>query len=266
MTWKNIAGPHQIAPADGNWNSPLMDRKLRLWGVACIRPFIPMLSCDRLKEISLKALDRITWIAEHSAFPTDEVTLEDVVDYHEQVANFAYYAVDNEVNFTDAIFGTTYGALEHVHTESFPAGSLVALDAPILAAIRACYARNVAGDSRKTIKSAFNKFDKIGYKNDRAELFRDIFGPQQFSKYGPKLDLPTLLAWNNGALRALVASIQEGKWEDMPVLADALEDAGCDHELTLRHCRSSKKHDNGCWVMDLLTDKGSIDYIIIKNK
>jgi hypothetical protein len=42
----------------------------------------------------------------------------------------------------------------------------------------------------------------------------------------------------------------------MPILADALQDAGCDNDDILSHCRdTSAAHVRGCWVLDLLFDK-----------
>ena len=41
---------------------------------------------------------------------------------------------------------------------------------------------------------------------------------------------------------------------DLPILADALEDVGCDSEEILRHCRGGEHH-RGCWVLDLLLGK-----------
>ncbi len=38
----------------------------------------------------------------------------------------------------------------------------------------------------------------------------------------------------------------------MPVLADALEDAGCDRDDVLAHCRGPGPHVRGCWVVDLV--------------
>ncbi len=42
----------------------------------------------------------------------------------------------------------------------------------------------------------------------------------------------------------------------MPILADALQDAGCDNDTVLNHCRDDKQvHVRGCWVVDLLLGK-----------
>ena len=41
----------------------------------------------------------------------------------------------------------------------------------------------------------------------------------------------------------------------MPVLADALGDAGCADEVILEHCRGPLPHVRGCWVIDLLIGK-----------
>jgi hypothetical protein len=41
----------------------------------------------------------------------------------------------------------------------------------------------------------------------------------------------------------------------MPILADALQDAGCDDEAILAHCRSDGPHVRGCWVVDLVLGK-----------
>jgi hypothetical protein len=40
----------------------------------------------------------------------------------------------------------------------------------------------------------------------------------------------------------------------LPVLADALEDAGCDADI-LAHCRSAGPHARGCWLVDLVLAK-----------
>jgi hypothetical protein len=42
----------------------------------------------------------------------------------------------------------------------------------------------------------------------------------------------------------------------MPILADALQDAGCDNPDVLDHCRGPGPHVRGCWVVDLVLGKG----------
>ena len=41
----------------------------------------------------------------------------------------------------------------------------------------------------------------------------------------------------------------------MPILADALQDAGCDNDDILNHCRDPVRHVRGCWVVDLVLGK-----------
>ena len=41
----------------------------------------------------------------------------------------------------------------------------------------------------------------------------------------------------------------------MPILADALQDAGCDNDTILCHCRTEQTHFRGCWVVDLVLGK-----------
>jgi hypothetical protein len=47
----------------------------------------------------------------------------------------------------------------------------------------------------------------------------------------------------------------ERLFADMPILADALEDAGCSDAAILAHCRQPGEHVRGCWVVDLLLGK-----------
>lgn len=51
--------------------------------------------------------------------------------------------------------------------------------------------------------------------------------------------------------------IEDGELDNnrLAVLADALDDAGCDNEMILTHLRSEGPHVRGCWVLDLLLGK-----------
>ena len=80
-------------------------------------------------------------------------------------------------------------------------------------------------------------------------LFRDVFG----NPFRPSAVKREWLAWNDRTLPAMARAIyDERAWERLPILADALEDAGCAEEAILAHCRGPGPHTRGCWVVDLL--------------
>jgi hypothetical protein len=85
-----------------------------------------------------------------------------------------------------------------------------------------------------------------------AELFRDIFG----SPFHRVTVDASWLNWNFGTVPAIARHIyDERRFENMSILADALEDAGCGDAAILDHCRGSGPHVRGCWVLDLLLGK-----------
>jgi len=63
-------------------------------------------------------------------------------------------------------------------------------------------------------------------------------------------------SWLTSTVVALSQTIyEEHAFHIMPILADALEDAGCTNAEILGHCRGSGPHARGCWVLDLLLRK-----------
>jgi hypothetical protein len=89
-------------------------------------------------------------------------------------------------------------------------------------------------------------------KSLQAELIRDIFGIP-LAKIAFHRDW---LSWNNGTLPKLAQSIYDDRaFDRLPILADALEDAGCDNPDILAHCRGLGPHVRGCWVIDLILGK-----------
>jgi hypothetical protein len=84
---------------------------------------------------------------------------------------------------------------------------------------------------------------------EQVTLLRDIIGnpfrPVSFTPMGRTTD----------AVRIARTMYQSRAFEDMPILADALEDAGCDNAELLAHCRGPGPHVRGCWVVDLLLGK-----------
>jgi len=64
---------------------------------------------------------------------------------------------------------------------------------------------------------------------------------------------PSWLTANTGTVAAIASVIdQERRWEDLPILADALEEAGCTDQEMLQHCRQPGEHLRCCWVVAML--------------
>lgn len=69
--------------------------------------------------------------------------------------------------------------------------------------------------------------------------------------------LPKWLAWRDGVVRKLADAIRnQQRWRDLPVLADALQEAGCENATVLHHLRKGHRPgDSGCAFVDLLLDE-----------
>jgi hypothetical protein len=90
----------------------------------------------------------------------------------------------------------------------------------------------------------------------QAGLVREVFG----NPFRPPTVDPAWLARNGGAVPRLAQSIHdERRFAEMPILADALEEAGCTDEEMLGHCRGPGPHVPGCWLLDLLVGRASPD-------
>jgi hypothetical protein len=84
----------------------------------------------------------------------------------------------------------------------------------------------------------------------QADLLRDIVG----NPFRPVALDP---AWRTDTVLALAEQMYEARdFSAMPRLADALQDAGCDNEAILNHCRDADAvHVRGCWVVDIVLGK-----------
>jgi hypothetical protein len=79
-------------------------------------------------------------------------------------------------------------------------------------------------------------------------LIRDLFNPFQ-----PVAIDPAWRTWNGGCVVKMARAIyDERRFEDLPVLADALDEAGCTQRQLLAHCRGDGRHVRGCWALDAL--------------
>ena len=204
------------------------DRKLRLFAVAC---------CQRVSD----------WMADEQtrkAVAVAERFAEGVADEGE--LNAARVAISTTAS------GSQYDAacLAAENTAELP---VKASEAAICAAMAPAYAalpdnpRNPA-DAESIYKSTF-----LGEQVVQAALLRDIVA-NPFAT--PRPIQAAWLRWNDSTLLRIATGIyKERAFERLPVLADALLDAGCDDEPLLSHLRDGGPHALGCWALDLMLVK-----------
>jgi hypothetical protein len=101
--------------------------------------------------------------------------------------------------------------------------------------------------------NAHQYWETAEWKGERAAqvaLLREIFG----NPFRPVAFSPS---WRTDTVVQLAKQMYESRnFSAMPILADALQDAGCDNDDVLSHCRSEQTHVRGCWVVDLVLGKG----------
>jgi hypothetical protein len=113
------------------------------------------------------------------------------------------------------------------------------------AALAATFAARAAGSTANSARKA--------ERAAQSHLLRDIF----FNPFRPPPAVEAAwLACNGGAVPRLARSIRDERaFGRLPLLADALEDAGCTDVDLLGHCRSGAEHALGCWAVELLLSK-----------
>jgi hypothetical protein len=99
------------------------------------------------------------------------------------------------------------------------------------------------------------------YSEEEGEvaILRDIVG-NPFHPLPPKrnakrwnVEYRSWLSWQGATIPKLAQSIYEERaFDRLPILADALEEAGCTDPAILNHCRQPGVHVRGCWAVDLL--------------
>jgi hypothetical protein len=94
------------------------------------------------------------------------------------------------------------------------------------------------------------------FLREQAALLHDIFG----NPFRPVALNPAWLAWQDGTIPRLAQASYEDRGlpsghldpARLAVLADALEEAGCDNQDILSHLRGPGPHVRGCWALDLV--------------
>jgi hypothetical protein len=83
----------------------------------------------------------------------------------------------------------------------------------------------------------------------QAGLLHEVFG-------NPFRPVAADRSWLTSGVVGLARGIyQDRAFDRLPILADALQEAGCAHADILAHCRGPGQHARGCWVVDALLGK-----------
>lgn len=88
----------------------------------------------------------------------------------------------------------------------------------------------------------------VRVRQEFCDQFRDVAG-------NPFRPTPIRPEWRTSTVVALARDIgTELAFNWLPILADALLDAGCEDTSLLDHCRGAGPHVRGCWVLELLAE------------
>ena len=203
------------------------DRKLRLFAVACCRRVWHLLedeACRRAVEVAEQFADSLVTSTQLSY--TRKKALRGGA---ERASHGPADSAGVSTTFKSA-FGAAYNG--HLH------------------AITARFRAEVSG-APLGLPTWNDAYDRVNFEERvrLSGLLREVVG----NPFRPVAFDP---AWRSETAVALAFGIYaERAFDRLPILADALEEAGCDHADILAHCRGPGPHARGCWVVDLVLNK-----------
>jgi hypothetical protein len=106
--------------------------------------------------------------------------------------------------------------------------------------------------SRSHVKYGFHGRggDWVAACNTLIAVVRDVFA-------NPFRKVASDRKWSTAVVTGVARQVYDSRdFSAMPILADALQDAGCEDTDILDHCRGNGPHVRGCWVVDLVLGKG----------
>jgi hypothetical protein len=114
-------------------------------------------------------------------------------------------------------------------------------------------AHEVAQHAARALRDAAGDTDWSAARRRQAALLCDLYGG-----LGRPVPLdPAWLRWQDGTVHKMASAIYQGhRFGDLPILGDALEEAGCASAEVLDHCRKPGEHARGCWLLDAILGKG----------
>jgi hypothetical protein len=212
------------------------DRKLRLFAVACCRRIWHLLTDPRSRR-AVEVTER---------YADGEANEDDL-----------HLAVSGAEN----VAGAAATSSATVEQEAEASAAFAALNATVAAEKAAAYSSANACSAVYHAATAAQDPSPANARNTerggQSRLLRDLFANPFRSR--PRL-YPSVLAWNDNLVVRMANAVYKERQlpagtldpARLAILADALEDAGCEDAELLGHLRSEGPHCRGCWPVDLL--------------
>jgi hypothetical protein len=239
--WLSFTNPQAMIKALGRKASK---RKRRLFGCACCRRIWDLIPDDRTRSAILVAERYADGLADEEEFVIARLAAKSAQEqFIEAVTETSYE--DEECHALGACFRVVMKNAGDVVVASWDA-------ALAKQAHQQTLRRNAGKSTSPDTSDTFDAWD--AELAVQCALVRDIFGSLLVSSR-PIID-PAWVTWQDETIRRLAQAIyQERNFAGLPILADALEEAGCDNADILAHCRNGGEHARGCWVVDLIIGK-----------
>jgi hypothetical protein len=204
----------------------LSDRKRRLFAVACCRRLAP-LSPDPRIALALDVAERY---ADGLADDEERLLAEQGVVLAHIDLRESRLAVEPRVSWSRT-------------------AELLTQAASLVLSLGVYYAGDAADYGRLAlIASGRGWLAEEEEERCQCGLLGDVVGP---TPAGAPAFHPAWLAAGDRAAEQVARWIYEARaFDDLPILADALEEAGCCNPAILDHCRAGGDHTRGCWVVD----------------
>lgn len=231
--WLTSQDPQPLAVYLFDWANP---RKLRLWACACGREA----SSSYQNPLIGQVLDLFEGVAEGDRRREEQQGPISELQWSkegEQAAGFS--------QVVDGIACSQWIDMVKGHEELFALGLL---HLAFGQAYRACPMAQPEGPTAPPTDPEWRSVYSTALKKQSAtarDIFNNPFRPVVFDS-----------RWRTSTVLALAEmSYADRAFDRLPILADALQDAGCEHPDVLTHCRGPGPHARGCWVIDGILGK-----------
>lgn len=220
------------------------ERRLRLFAYACSQRFLS----EQSEEIFHRALKAVERRAEGNCSDEElqeihRIILDRINDLESTLRNAEGIIVSNQrLSIANAFL---CAVSPHFTRKEVSAGIVSTIGSLVF------YVRSSVAAPVWELTQSREETDKIEEAESvfQVSLVKELFGnPFRSAAFSPESRTDTAVA--------LARQMYDSRdFSAMPILADALQDAGCDNDDILNHCRGEGPHVRGCWVVDLVLGK-----------